>query len=106
MESLCSVYDGVRRRTLPLFYKALQPGDDDRMKGALWSLNLPAFGKYAAAEPTLCTELFQNLLRCQHNEKPSIQDAVQVVSETCAAYVNVAVVFYLPGCRSISVYGA
>ncbi|THV06091.1 hypothetical protein K435DRAFT_44420 [Dendrothele bispora CBS 962.96] len=95
MESLCSVYDGIRRRTLSLFYKALQPGDDDRMKGALWSLNLPAFGKYAAAEPTLCTEIFQNLLRCQHNEKPSIQDAVQIVSETCiAVFVEPNNLFY------------
>ncbi|KAF5374850.1 hypothetical protein D9758_000077 [Tetrapyrgos nigripes] len=95
LESLCSVYDGVRRRTLPLLYKALQPGDDDCMKGALWSLNMPSFGKYAAAEPTLSTELFQVLLRCQHNEKPSIQDAVQVVSDTClGVFVEPSYLFY------------
>ncbi|EFI28576.1 membrane protein [Coprinopsis cinerea okayama7 len=48
LESLCSVYDGVRRRALPILQNALDPGnDDDRMKGALWTINLPSFGKYA-----------------------------------------------------------
>lgn len=38
-------FDGVRRRCLPKFYKALEPGtEDDRMKGALWALNVPVFG--------------------------------------------------------------
>jgi hypothetical protein len=38
-------FDGVRRRCLPKFYKALEPGtEDDRMKGALWTLNVPVFG--------------------------------------------------------------
>ena len=38
-------FDGVRRRCLPRFYKALEPGtEDDRMKGALWALNVPVFG--------------------------------------------------------------
>ncbi|KAG6897919.1 hypothetical protein C0992_009071 [Termitomyces sp. T32_za158] len=42
------VYDGVRRRALPVLLKALEPGtDDDRMKGALWTLNSPSLGKYA-----------------------------------------------------------
>ena len=44
---LCQVFDGLRRRALPLLYKALEPGtDDDRMKGALWTLNLSVFGNY------------------------------------------------------------
>lgn len=38
-------FDGVRQRCLPRFYKALEPGtEDDRMKGALWTLNVPVFG--------------------------------------------------------------
>ena len=41
-------YDGVRRRALPVLFDALKPGtEDDRMKGALWTLDLPSFGKYA-----------------------------------------------------------
>ncbi|KAJ7169566.1 hypothetical protein C8R46DRAFT_1162360 [Mycena filopes] len=62
LESLCVVYDGVRRRALPTLYKALEPGmEDDRMKGALWTLNLMSFGKYAASELTLAPALIQNL---------------------------------------------
>jgi hypothetical protein len=39
-------HDGIRRRCLPKLYKALDPGtDDDRMKGALWTLNVPCFCK-------------------------------------------------------------
>ena len=42
------VYDGVRRRVLPVLFDALKPGtEDSRMKGALWTLNLSSFGKYA-----------------------------------------------------------
>ncbi|KAG6902315.1 hypothetical protein C0995_001694 [Termitomyces sp. Mi166 len=48
LESICEVYDGIRRRALPVLFKALEPGtDDDRMKGALWTLNSPSLGKYA-----------------------------------------------------------
>ncbi|KAJ8514936.1 hypothetical protein ONZ45_g7571 [Pleurotus djamor] len=84
LDALCSYYDGVRRRALPKLYKALQPGtDDDRMKGALWTLHLSSFGKYAVTEPRLCAELFQHLFGCQHNEKPSIQDAVAAVADGC-----------------------
>ncbi|KAK7064490.1 membrane protein [Favolaschia claudopus] len=84
LESLCVVYDGVRRRTLPTLYRALEPGaDDDSMKGALWSLNLMSFGKYAAAELTLAPKLVEKLFLCQHNEKPSIQDAISTVSDNC-----------------------
>lgn len=40
------MYDGVRVRVLPKVYKSLAPGtDDDRMKGALYVLNFPSFGK-------------------------------------------------------------
>jgi len=47
---LVQVYDGVRRRALPVLLDALKPGtEDDRMKGALWTLNLSSFGKYAIA---------------------------------------------------------
>ena len=45
---LLQFYDGVRRRALPVLYDALKPGtEDDRMKGALWTLDLSSFGKYA-----------------------------------------------------------
>ncbi|KAJ7597613.1 hypothetical protein C8J56DRAFT_1001469 [Mycena floridula] len=77
-------YDGVRTRALPKLLGALAPGtDDDRMKGALWTLNLPSFGRYGILEPSLATNLFDHILRCQHNEKPSVQDLVSVVSENC-----------------------
>jgi len=50
LQDLCDSYDGTRRRALPTLFKALEPGtDDDRMKGALWTLNKPAFGKYAVS---------------------------------------------------------
>ena len=47
---LIQVYDGVRRRALPVLLDAMKSGtEDDRLKGALWTLNLTAFGKYAIA---------------------------------------------------------
>ena len=47
---LVQVYDGVRRRAMPPLFDALKPGtEDDRMKGALWTLNSSSFGKYAIA---------------------------------------------------------
>ncbi|KAG6910596.1 hypothetical protein DXG01_009547 [Tephrocybe rancida] len=77
-----SVYDGTRRRALPILLQALEPGtDDDRMKGALWSLNMPCLGKYAMSEPSLSPKLIKSLLGCQHNEKPSIQDCVSAMAE-------------------------
>ncbi|KAJ7462702.1 hypothetical protein B0H11DRAFT_2310714 [Mycena galericulata] len=83
LDSVCLIYDGVRRRAFPTLYRALESDDDDRMKGALWTLNLMNFGKYAASELTLAPKLVQNLFSCQKNEKPSIQDCVSVVSENC-----------------------
>ncbi|KAF5377624.1 hypothetical protein D9615_005155 [Tricholomella constricta] len=84
LESICEVYDGVRRRALPILLKALEPGtDDDRMKGALWTINSPYLGKYAISEPTLAPKILKSLLGCQHNEKPSIQDCVSAVAENC-----------------------
>ncbi|KAI9066676.1 hypothetical protein FKP32DRAFT_1589371 [Trametes sanguinea] len=84
LESLCNTFDGVRRRCLPALYKALEPGtEDDRMKGALWTLNLSVFAKYASGEPTLATEFVKKIFSCQHNEKASIQDCVASLAETC-----------------------
>ncbi|KAJ3811833.1 hypothetical protein F5876DRAFT_38753 [Lentinula aff. lateritia] len=85
LESLSLSYDGVRRRALPLLYHALEfdANDDDRMKGALWSLNISSFGKYAMSEPTLTTDLLTKLLACQSNEKTSIQSCVSTVFDTC-----------------------
>ncbi|KAI1797633.1 hypothetical protein LXA43DRAFT_1126323 [Ganoderma leucocontextum] len=84
LESLCNSFDGVRRRCLPALYKGLEPGtEDDRMKGALWTLNLSTLAKYAIGEPTLATEFVQKLFACQHNEKSSIQDCVASLAETC-----------------------
>ncbi|KAG6832246.1 hypothetical protein H0H92_004211 [Tricholoma furcatifolium] len=82
LAAICDVYDGTRRRALPILFKALEPGtDDDRMKGALWTLNSPCFGKYAITEPSLSPTVITSLLSCQHNEKPSIQDCVSAVAE-------------------------
>ncbi|KAG1716353.1 hypothetical protein ID866_837 [Astraeus odoratus] len=48
LDSLSSVYDGLRLRALPVLYRALEPGtEDDRMKGALWTLNISEFGRGA-----------------------------------------------------------
>ncbi|KAF9073805.1 armadillo-type protein [Rhodocollybia butyracea] len=97
LESICSTYDGVRRRALPILYRALEPDvdDDDRLKGALWTLNLSSFGKYAISEPTLATELITKLLACQHNEKTSVQNCVATVFETClGAFVEPSSLVY------------
>ncbi|KAF5337122.1 hypothetical protein D9611_003196 [Ephemerocybe angulata] len=84
LEALCTTYDGVRKRALPVLQSALEPGnDDDRMKGALWTLNSSTFGKYAVNEPTLTVTMFEKLFDSQHNEKPSIQDCVSTVFENC-----------------------
>ncbi|KAI0702460.1 hypothetical protein BC835DRAFT_1411015 [Cytidiella melzeri] len=83
LDSLCSIYDGPRQRSLPLLYKALDAGtDDDRMKGALWTLNTASFAKYAVSNPTLIPEFYQKLFGCQYNEKPSIQECVTALAET------------------------
>ncbi|EDR15426.1 uncharacterized protein LACBIDRAFT_301740 [Laccaria bicolor S238N-H82] len=84
LEAICSIYDGVRRRALPRLIEALEPrNDDDRMKGALWTINCPSFGKHAISEPTLAKDLVAKLFGCQHNEKPSIQDCVATVFDNC-----------------------
>lgn len=39
-------YDGIRRRVFSVLCDALRTvGDDDRVKGALWTLSMSAFGK-------------------------------------------------------------
>ncbi|KAF9568562.1 hypothetical protein CPC08DRAFT_679680 [Agrocybe pediades] len=84
LEALCGLYDGVRRRALPVLLNALKPDtEDDRMKGALWTLNSPSFGKYAIAEPTLAKSFISTMFACQHHEKPSIQDSVSTVFDNC-----------------------
>ncbi|KAF5355656.1 hypothetical protein D9756_004216 [Leucocoprinus leucothites] len=84
LEAIANIYDGVRRRALPVLFKALEPGeDDDRMKGALWTINYPVFGKYALSEPSLALTAIQHLFGCQHNEKPSLQNCSAVVFENC-----------------------
>ncbi|KAI0639143.1 hypothetical protein C8Q77DRAFT_1152142 [Trametes polyzona] len=89
LESLCNTFDGVRRRCLPALYKSLEPGtEDDRMKGALWTLNLSVFAKYAIGEPTLAIEFVKRLFSCQHNEKASIQDCVGSLAETCLSNLS------------------
>ncbi|KAF8998336.1 hypothetical protein BDZ89DRAFT_1105652 [Hymenopellis radicata] len=76
-----------------------RPGtEDDRMKGALWTLNYPSFGRYAIAEPKLAAKLLPQLLRCQHNEKPSIQDCVSAVSENCRLMVSQASTNFVEPC--------
>ncbi|KAH8100502.1 hypothetical protein BXZ70DRAFT_1022407 [Cristinia sonorae] len=86
LKTLSNCFDGLRRRSLPVLYAALAPGsEDDRMKGALWTLDSNVFAKYAAGDPTLATEFVEKLFGCQHNEKPSIQDCVSNVAETALA---------------------
>ncbi|CAL1696420.1 unnamed protein product [Somion occarium] len=96
LQSLCGNYDGLRRRSLPILYKALEPGvDDDRMKGALWTLNASVFVKYAVGDPTLATDFFSKLFACQHNEKPSIQDCVaSLVDTSLGGFVEPCYVVY------------
>ncbi|KAA1468544.1 hypothetical protein DENSPDRAFT_833875 [Dentipellis sp. KUC8613] len=82
LDALCNAYDGIRYRCLPRIYEALEPGtENDRMKGALWTLNMSPFVKYAMADPTLASELISHLFACQGNEKPSIQNCVGAVTE-------------------------
>ncbi|CCA68831.1 hypothetical protein PIIN_02692 [Serendipita indica DSM 11827] len=76
------VYDGVRTRVLPQIYKSLVQGtDDDRMKGALYLLNYPAFGKYAVTEPSQLPLFIKYFFGCQHNEKPSIQSVLSSIAD-------------------------
>ena len=52
-------FDGVRRRCLPALYKGLELGtEDDRMKGALWTLNLSTIGTYFSVRGTLLLKLY------------------------------------------------
>ncbi|TRM60121.1 hypothetical protein BD626DRAFT_571905 [Schizophyllum amplum] len=82
LDAINGTFDGVRKRALPVLFKALEPGtEDDRMKGALWTLNMSAFGKYAVGEPTLACDFWNALFRSQWNEKPSIQEAISVVAD-------------------------
>ncbi|KAF9785996.1 hypothetical protein BJ322DRAFT_1005050 [Thelephora terrestris] len=84
LEALSASFDGVRQRCLPKFYEALEPGtEDDRMKGALWALNVPYLSKYAISEPTLAPDLAKHLFGCQQNEKPSIQECVSAMADNC-----------------------
>ncbi|EPQ60969.1 hypothetical protein GLOTRDRAFT_135553 [Gloeophyllum trabeum ATCC 11539] len=84
LESLSTVYDGLRRRCLPTLYKALDPGtEDDRMKGALWTLTSSIFVKYAVSEPTLANQFISKVFACQHNEKPSVQNRVAALLDGC-----------------------
>ncbi|KZT19390.1 hypothetical protein NEOLEDRAFT_1142177 [Neolentinus lepideus HHB14362 ss-1] len=84
LDSLSAVFDGLRCRCLPTLYKALEPGtEDDRMKGALWTLNSSIFVKYAVSEPTLATEFISRVFACQQNEKPSIQNRAATLADSC-----------------------
>ena len=66
-QHLLQTYDGVRRSALPLLYSALEPGtDDDRMKGALWTLHSAWFSKYASSGwSSVHFRRTQKNLRCQ-----------------------------------------
>ncbi|KAI0050704.1 hypothetical protein FA95DRAFT_1581074 [Auriscalpium vulgare] len=83
LDSLCSSYDGIRRRVLPHLYKALKPGtEDDRIKGSLWTLNSNNFIKYSTSDHAEAPEALKLLFECQGNEKQSIQNAVASVTDT------------------------
>jgi hypothetical protein len=50
LSSILQVYDGVRRRALPVLVRSLESStDDDRMKGALWTVSSNIFGRYAVS---------------------------------------------------------
>ncbi|KAH7104159.1 hypothetical protein BKA62DRAFT_635182 [Auriculariales sp. MPI-PUGE-AT-0066] len=84
LESICGVYDGVRMRCLPVLYRSLSlTVDDDRMKGALYTLNTQSFAKYAMSEPVLAKEFISRLFACQHKEKPSIRDCMATIWDNC-----------------------
>ncbi|KAG8927366.1 hypothetical protein FRC02_008249 [Tulasnella sp. 418] len=84
LESMTFRYDGVRRRCYPRLYSNLVKGtEDDRMKGALYTLNSSAFAKCAMGEPTLVKDFIKTMFNCQWNEKPSIQDCVSTMTENC-----------------------
>ncbi|EJU01100.1 hypothetical protein DACRYDRAFT_22883 [Dacryopinax primogenitus] len=79
---ICVGFDGVRNQCFPTLYHALQPGiDADRMKGALYTLNLPNFARYACSEPQKTPEFVEALFGCQHQEKPSIQSCVAALAD-------------------------
>lgn len=77
-------YDGVRRRALPVLFDTLKGTEDDRTKGALWTINMSSFGKYAITgkvqckrysrdsltytEASLANDLISRLFGCQRNE--------------------------------------
>ncbi|KAF8226105.1 hypothetical protein L208DRAFT_1425249 [Tricholoma matsutake] len=80
LDSICEVYDGVRRRALPVLFESLEQGtDDDRMKGALWTVSSNLFGGYAVSEPKLALKLAKSLFSCQANENPSIQNHLSIL---------------------------
>lgn len=82
LAKISEIYDGVRVRVLPRIYESLVQGtDDDRMKGALYLLNYPAFGKYAMTEPSQLPSFIKYLFGCQHNEKQSVQNVVSAIAE-------------------------
>ncbi|KAG8874746.1 hypothetical protein FRB97_005668 [Tulasnella sp. 331] len=88
LESLTGLYDGIRRRCLPVIYANLTKGtDDDRMKGALYTLNMQVFSKFIMSGPgkeaTLLPDCVRRLFECQWNEKPSIQNCASSLAERC-----------------------
>lgn len=96
VEALTSAYDGIRKRSLGQLYPHLEKGsDDDRMKGALYTLNLSNFCKFAMGEPTLVYDLTKYTFGCQWNEKPSIQNCVSSIADQCVSgFVEPSFVVY------------
>ncbi|KAI5124439.1 hypothetical protein M0805_008323 [Coniferiporia weirii] len=84
----CATFDGVRRRCLPKFIKCIAPeGDEDRVKGALYSLNMPVFTKYAVVEPAFRVEFLKSVFGCQSLKDPSLQDCAAALIDNCLASV-------------------
>ncbi|KZT61305.1 hypothetical protein CALCODRAFT_514830 [Calocera cornea HHB12733] len=89
LSMICVGFDGIRNRCFPTLYQALQPGvDPDRMKGALYTLNMPNFARYACSEPQKTPEFVQALFACQHQEKPSIQNCVAALADNAVNTVT------------------
>ncbi|KAL5535214.1 BLM3_1 [Sanghuangporus sanghuang] len=88
LNSFCSSYDGVRRRCLPKFIASIEPGgSDNRIKGALHSLNMQVFTKYALQEPTFRVDLLKAVFACQAYTDPSLQDCASTLVDSCLSCI-------------------
>ncbi|KAH8120571.1 ARM repeat-containing protein [Phellopilus nigrolimitatus] len=88
LNSFTSTFDGVRRRCVSQFMKYIAPGgNEDRIKGALYSLNMPIFTKYAISEPVFRIDLLRGVFGCQSHTEPSLQDCAGALIDNCLSSI-------------------